>query len=138
MSAQVSSEVRVAVLRLARRLRSQRADTGLSIAFISALGTVERHGPITPGELAEREKVKPPSMTKILATLESEGYIERTAHPSDGRQSLIRVSPLGKEMLNDDRRRRDAWLSQRLAGLELHERETLREAAKIMERLASS
>lgn len=138
LNAQIASEVRVAVMRLARRLRNQRADTGLSIAFIAALGTIERHGPITPGELAALEKVTPPSMTKILATLESEGYVMREPHPSDGRQSLVTVSDSGRDMLDEDRRRRDAWLARRLESLTAEDRKTLHRAAEIMTRLNES
>lgn len=133
-----ASELRIAVMRLARRLRSQRAETGLSIGHIAALGSIERHEPITPGELAAHEKVQPPSMTRILATLEDQGFVTREPHPSDGRQSLLCVSAKGRAMLTDDRRRRDAWLALRLESLTPAERQVLHQAAAIMDRLAGS
>lgn len=133
-----TSELRIAVMRLARRLRSQRAETGLSIGHIAALGSIERHEPITPGELAAHEKVQPPSMTRILTTLEERGFVTREPHPTDGRQSLLYVSPTGRAMLSDDRRRRDAWLAQRLEALTPAELQTLQQAAAIMDRLAGS
>lgn len=138
VNAELASEVRLAVMRLARRLRNQRADTGLSIAFIAALGTIERNGSISPRDLADLEKISPPSMTKILATLESEGYIERSPHPTDGRQVLITTSELGRQMLSDDRKRRDAWLSQHMAALSPEERDVLRQAAVIIDRINAS
>ena len=125
-------------MRLARRLRSQRAETGLSIGHIAALGSIERHAPITPGELAAHEKVQPPSMTRILSTLEERDFVTREPHPTDGRQSVLHVSPAGRAMLADDRRRRDAWLAQRLDALSTDELQTLQQAAAIMDRLAGS
>ena len=133
-----ASELRIAVMRLARRLRSQRAETGLSIGHIAALGSIERHEPMTPGELAAHEKVQPPSMTRILSTLEDQGFVTREPHPSDGRQSLLYVSDKGRAMLTDDRRRRDAWLARRLESLSAAERQILHQAAAIMDRLAGS
>src|ERR1700712_6071677 len=134
----LASEVRITVMRLARRLRSQRALTGLSIGYIAALGWIDRNKPITARDLAAHEKVTPPSMTKIISTLEDHGLITREPHPSDGRQVLLRVSKQGKAMLAEDRRARDAWLAQRLAALTDDEQQILHEASLLMERLAGS
>src|SRR5688572_5650500 len=82
----LASALRVGVMRLTRRLRSQRADRTLTLSQLAALGTLERHGPMTPGELAAHEKVQPPSMTRVVATLESLGHVARAPHPTDGRQ----------------------------------------------------
>src|SRR5690242_18742366 len=108
--AALASELRTTVMRLARRLRNQRADTSLTLTQLATLGTLDRHGPLTPGELAAHERVQPPSMTRIVAGLETAGLVTRTDHPTDGRQVLVAVSPTGRELLRDDRRRRDAWL----------------------------
>ncbi len=132
----LASALRLSVMRLARRMRTQRADTSLTLSQLAALSTLERHGKLTPGELAEHEKVQPPSMTRLLATLETGGLITRTPHPTDGRQVLLSVTPAAKAILTEDRRRREAWLSQRLAALGPEDLATLREAASIMDRLA--
>ena len=133
----LSSALRLAVMRLARRLRSQRADTSLTMTQLSALNTVERHGPLTPGELAAYEKVQPPSMTRVIASLETVGLLERSRHPSDGRQVLVSVSRAGRDLLAENRRRSDVWLSDRLRGLSPADIETLRAAIGVLDRLAT-
>ena len=125
-------------MRLARRLRSQRADTSLSLSQIAALGTLGRHGPLTPGELAAHERVQPPSMTRVVAALELAGMVTRTDHPTDRRQVLVAVSPEGRALLRDDRRRRDAWLAQRMRDLDPADLEVLRQAARVLDRLADA
>ena len=134
----LASELRTTVMRLARRLRSQRADTSLSLSQIAALGTLDRHGPLTPGELAAHERVQPPSMTRVVAALEVAGMVTRTDHPTDRRQVLVAVSPEGRALLRDDRRRRDAWLAQRMRDLEPADLEVLRQAARVLDRLADA
>jgi DNA-binding MarR family transcriptional regulator len=133
---ELASLMRVSVMRLARRLRAERPDFGLSLTQIATLATVERHGPLTPRDIAGHEKVQPPSMTRILASLEERGLITRTPHPSDRRQHLVAITPAAKDLLREDRRRREAWLSVQLAGLTLEEREILRAAAPILDRIA--
>lgn len=134
-TAELASLLRVSVMRLARRLRAERPDYGLSLTQTATLATVERHGPLTPREIADHEKVQPPSMTRILAGLEERGLITRIPHPSDGRQQLVSVTSEAKELLREDRRRREAWLAVQLAQLTLEEREILRAAAPIIERI---
>ncbi len=134
----VASALRLAVMRLARRLRGERSDSSLSISQIAALSTLERSGPLTPRELAAAERVQPPSMTRIAASLETAGLITRTDHPSDGRQVLLAASPDGAALVREDRRRRDAWLAQRLHGLPAEDLDVLRRAAVVLERLAAS
>jgi DNA-binding MarR family transcriptional regulator len=125
-------------MRLARRLRGERSDTSLTISQIAALSTLERTGPLTPSELAAAERVQPPSMTRIAASLEAAGLVTRTDHPSDGRQVLLAASPEGAAIVREDRRRRDAWLAQRLRDLPREDLEVLRRAAVVLERLAAS
>jgi DNA-binding MarR family transcriptional regulator len=134
----LASALRLAVMRLARRMRSERADTSLTLTQLAALATVERHGPLTPRELAAAERVQPPSMTRIAASLEAEGLLTRTDHPTDGRQVLLAISPAGTALLREDRRRREAWLAQRLRELEPEDREVLRRAAAVLDRLAGA
>jgi DNA-binding MarR family transcriptional regulator len=134
-TAELASSMRVSVMRLSRRLRAERLDSSLSVTQIAALGTLERHGPLTPRELADHEKVQPPSMTRVLASLEERGLIERTPHETDGRQHLVSLTKPARDLLREDRRRREAWLAQRLAELTQDERDVLRAAAPIIERL---
>ena len=134
----LASSLRLAVMRLARRMRAERADSSLTLSQLAALATLDRHGPLTPTELAGHEKVQPPSMTRLAASLEVAGLVTRTAHPSDGRQVLLAVSPEGAALLREDRRRREAWLAQRLRELDPDERAVLHKAAAILARLGSS
>ena len=134
----LASTLRLGVMRLARRMRAQRADTMLTLSQLAALATLDRHGALSPGELAAHEKISPPSMTRLLAVLESAGLVVRTAHPTDRRQVMLAVSAEGLALLKEDRRRRDVWLAQRLQDLEPEELAVLQRAAGILDRLASS
>ena len=134
----LASSLRLAVMRLARRMRSERADSSLTLSQLAALATLERHGPMTPRELAAAERVRPPSLTRLSASLEAEGLVTRTDHPTDGRQVLLAVTDAGVALLREDRRRRDAWLAQRLLELDADDRDVLRRAARLLDRLASS
>jgi len=131
---QLASHLRVAVARTARRLR-QESGTGLSPSLTAALATVERHGPLTPSELAARERVRRPSITRIAARLEELGLVARAADPGDRRSSLISVTPAGRELLAASATRKDAFLSQRLEALGLEDRATLERAAELLEGL---
>ncbi len=134
-TAELASTLRVSVMRLGRRLRAERVVTDLSLTQMAALGTLDRHGPLTPRELAEHEKVQPPSMTRVLAGLEERGLILRTPHETDGRQHLVSLTAEAHALLKEDRRRRDAWLARQLAELTQEERDVLRAAAPVIERL---
>jgi len=135
-TAELASIMRVSVMRLSRRLRVEWSDVGLTLTQIATLGTLDRSGPLTPRELAEHEKVQPPSMTRVLASLEELGLIDRTPHESDGRQHLVSLTINARALLKEDRRRREAWLAQRLAELTTSERDLLRAAAPLLERLS--
>ena len=137
-TAELASTLRVSVMRLTRRLRAERSDDGLSLTQLATLGTLERHGPLTPRELAAHEKVQPPSMTRILAGLEDRGLIERTPHDTDGRQHVVTLTRAARNLIRDDRRRREAWLARRLAELSPEDREVLRAAAAVMDRLTEA
>ena len=125
----------MAVMRLARRLRQERTEEAYTPSQLSALATLDRCGPLGPGELAAKERVQPPSMTRVVAALEAAGLATRTAHPDDGRQAVLSVTAAGRKLLAADRRRRDAWLARRLADLTPDEIETLRAAAPVLEKL---
>jgi DNA-binding MarR family transcriptional regulator len=128
----LASHLRIAVARTARRLR-QESGTGLSPTLTAALATVERHGPLTPSELAARERVQRPTVTRILSTLDELGLIARAADPGDRRSSLVTVTPAGRALLAAARTRKDAFLSERLDALDAEDRATLERAAALLE-----
>ncbi|HET7357121.1 MAG TPA: MarR family transcriptional regulator [Nocardioidaceae bacterium] len=133
----LAAALRVSVARLNRRLRSERdPDNELSIGQLSVLGALFRNGACSIGELAAQERVQPPSMTRTVNCLEEAGYVERRAHETDRRQVVVALADKGAETLAADRKRRDAWLAQRLRDLTPEERSVLRHAAPIIERLA--
>jgi DNA-binding MarR family transcriptional regulator len=133
----LAGDLRIAVMRLARRLRNERADVDLTLTQLSALAALDRCGPTTPGHLASVERVQPPSMTRVLAGLHDRGLIERTPHPTDGRQVLVSATEEAKILLQADRRRREAWLAQRLATLDAAERRAVRDVLPILQSLAA-
>lgn len=135
---ELASVLRLAVMRLGRRLRRERSDDSLTPSQLAVLGTLERHGALTPRELAEHEKIQPPSMTRILANLQALGLVERATRPADRRQVLVSLTPAAQQMVLEDRRRRDAWLARQLRELTPDERQTLRVTAEILGRLARS
>jgi DNA-binding MarR family transcriptional regulator len=128
--------LRVGVMRLARRLRLERSGSDLTLTQLSALGTLFRYGDLTIGELAAIEKVKPPSMTRTVNALQEAGLVTRAAHESDGRQVVVGLTDAARAVLDEDRRRRDAWLALHLADLEPSERELLRAVAPLLDRMA--
>jgi len=139
----LATAMRISVSRLARRLRVERlglggTETVLSDIQLAALAALERHESMTPGELAEHEKVQPPSMTRVIAVLEERGLVRRAAHPTDRRQVVLTVTPEGRDLVQRVRRRREAWLAQRLQELTAEEREVLQAAAPILEKISQS
>src|SRR5437764_11831153 len=124
----LASTLRLAVVRLNRRMRAQRVDRSITISQLAAMSTLDFHGPLTPGELAAHEKVQPPSMTRVLAGLEEMGLVARRPHPTDGRQVIVELTPAGQQLCRDEVRMREAWLSRRVAELDAEDREVLRRA----------
>jgi DNA-binding MarR family transcriptional regulator len=134
--AALATEVRDGIVRLNRRLRQVRPLGEVTQSQISALTSLELAGALTPRELAEAERVQPPTMTKIIARLEERGLVQRTPHPTDGRQVILSATPAGRAVFAEHRRARDEWLTRRLAACSAEERETLRVAAEILNRIA--
>lgn len=135
----LASAMRLSVFRLVRRLRSERdPDNELSIGQLSVLGDLLREGEASVGELARRQMVQPPTMTRAVNDLEAAGYVTRRACEDDGRRALISISAKGAETLAADRKRRDAWLARELRNLTPEERDALRIAAPLIERLANA
>ncbi len=139
VSPALASSLRVAIARVGRRLRQERLDgSSVSLGQIGVIARLYVDGDATIGALAESEGVRPPSMTRTIASLEALGLAERRPHPSDGRQVLVTLTPAGKDVLMADRRRRDAWLARALSELTPDERAVLAAAAPLLERLAGS
>lgn len=131
-NARLASDLSLAVVRLARQLRFRRPDSPVSLSQLSALASLAKEGPMTPGALAVRERVRPPSMTRVIASLADLGFVNRAAHPDDGRQVLVSASQSGLDLIEAERRASREWLQQRLAELTPDERETLLQAADLM------
>jgi DNA-binding MarR family transcriptional regulator len=135
-----AAKVRMAIVRISRRLRQEAAteETGLTPTSTSALASIDRHGPLTPSELARIERVKRPTMTRTLGHLEKLGLVERTPDPADGRSSLVAVNADGRDRLRRLRRRKNAYLARRMRDLPAADVETLERAAEILDRMRES
>ena len=136
-TAALAHDLRLAVMRFSRRLRNQRVDTSVTLTHLAALSTLKRHGPMSPGELASHERVQPPSMNRVVVALEGMGLVTRTPHPTDGRQVVLSLTPAAETLLADEARAREAWLSGQLQQLTPAERDVLREAAVLVDKLAA-
>lgn len=141
----LAEELRISIARLSRRLRTLRPSAAgeggpspLSLTQFAALAAIERHGSMTPRELADHEKVQPPSMTRVIAHLEERGLVARSPHPTDGRQVVLNATEEGAALLAAERRRKEAWLALRLGELTDKEREILRRAAPVIDKLSRS
>jgi DNA-binding MarR family transcriptional regulator len=132
--ADLAVRLRLVIVRTARRLR-QEAGEGLSPSQAAALATIDRHGPLTPSELAGRERIQRPTATRLIARLEETGLVDRTQDPADRRSFVVALTPAGRELLARVRVRKDAYLARRLRDLDADERATLDRAAAILERV---
>jgi DNA-binding MarR family transcriptional regulator len=133
-----AARLRMAIVRTARRLRQEAAGaerTELSPTAASALATVERHGPLTPSELAEIERIKRPTATRTLRLLSEGGLVDRAPDPADGRSALVSVNAVGRERLRRLRGRKNAYLARRMRDLPDGDVEALERAATILEGL---
>ncbi|MFG1713448.1 MarR family winged helix-turn-helix transcriptional regulator [Micromonospora sp. NPDC049203] len=134
--AQLAPQLRDAITRLNRRVRQARPVGDLTVTQLSALTSLKLAGALTPRELADVERVQPPTMTKIVAKLEERGLVQRTPHPTDGRQVILAATEGGRAVLDQFERARNEWLATRLAALTEDERDTLRRAAEILQGIA--
>ena len=130
----LAHRLRPVIARLGRRLR-QEAGGELSPSQSAALTTVSCHGPLTPSELAARERIQRPTATRVLARLEEAGLLERAEDPTDRRSSLVSATPAGRALLAAQRERKDAFLARRLDRLDPSELAVLDRAADILERV---
>jgi DNA-binding MarR family transcriptional regulator len=134
----LSTALRIAVARLSRRLRAEKEDDELSDSQTAILAYLVREGSGTIGRLSEYERVTPPSLNRTVYRLEEAGYVERTADQADGRKVVVVPTERGVELVAETRRRRDAWLHQRLRTLSPEQRAILAQAADIIRGLAES
>jgi len=132
-----ASELRIATFRLARRMRTQRAVDSMSDGQFAVLAGLFVHGPHTLGDLADRERVSAPSMNRTVNCLQDAGYVRRSADESDGRKVVISLTDEGVAVVDETARRRDAWVEEALADLTPQERQTISDAAKIMQRMVA-
>jgi DNA-binding MarR family transcriptional regulator len=132
-----AAQLRTAIVRTSRRLRQEAAaeTSGLTPTSVAALATIERHGPMTPSEIAAIERVKRPTITRTLGCLEREALIDRSPDPTDKRSALVSVNGAGRERLRRLRKRKNAYLARRMRDLSDEEVETLERAAEILERM---
>ena len=132
--AELASRLRIGVTRLARRLRRE-ADVNVTPTLLSAIATVEQHGPLTAGDLAAHEQVRKPTATRLIGALLAKDLVERTADLSDGRIVWLKLSPEGRRVLHRARRRKDEFLARRMKRLSPEDQSTLARAIGILERL---
>jgi DNA-binding MarR family transcriptional regulator len=133
---EIASRLRLSATRLARRLR-QESGAGLSPSQLSALAVIANHGPMTLGALAEQERVAPPSITKVVTKLESDGLVARRPCPDDRRVCWVEVSPEGAALLEESRRRKTAWLTARITELDPDRQRRLADALDVLDELTS-
>ena len=131
---EIAARLRLSATRLARRLR-QESGAGLSPSQQSALAVIANHGPLTLGALAEHERVAPPSITKVVSKLESDGLVVRTPDPGDRRVCRVAISPEGAALLEESRRRKTAWLTARIGELDPDRQRRLADALDVLDEL---
>lgn len=133
----LAGELRVALAKSTRRIRSRRGAADLPDPQFNVLAILLREGPLTPGALAEAEHVQPPSMTRTVNALVGLGFVAKSEHPTDGRQVVVSLTDAGEAEVRETRRRRDAWLADQLKTLTPDERRTLAQAAVLLRRIAA-
>ena len=133
----LASDLAIAVVRLTRHLRGRRSASPVSLTQLSALATLNSEGPMTPGAIAARERVQPPSMTRVIASLADLGLVEREPHPTDGRQVIVTLSQSGTDVVVDAANAREEWLRVQLKRLDDDQMATLRDAIGIIEAIVA-
>jgi len=131
----LAADLSLAVVRLTRHLRGRRTDAQISLTQLSALATLSRDGSMTPGALAARERVQPPSMTRVIASLSELHLVKRDPHPTDGRQVIVSLSESGQALMEDEASAREAWMTEQLSGLTGAQLDVLRQAVGIMKQI---
>lgn len=132
---EVAARLRLSATRLHRRLRRHAGDA-LTPSQTSALAAIDVHGPLTLGALADHEGVSAPSVTKVLAILEDDGLVQRAPDPADRRVNYVSVTPKGAALVEESRRRKTAWLTERVRELDADQRRALAEALDVLDALS--
>lgn len=135
-TAPLAAELRSTVIRLARAFRHQQTRDDLTISQLSVLWLLRTHASLSAGELAQRERVRPPSMTRIIDALEQEDMVRRTANPSDGRKVLVLLTDAGRDRADLEAAARENWLAQQLIGCTPAERAAVAAALVVLNRIA--
>lgn len=130
-------QLRLAVVRLERRLRKSSPTDGVTPSQYSALSLLGRHGPLRLGELARREHISKSTVTRLVAGLERAGLVLRTEDDTDARSALVDLSRPGRDLLSAMTRGSNDYLHARLATLDAHDRDRLADAVEILTRLAA-
>ena len=130
----LAARLRLSATRLSRRLRSE-AHLGISPSLLSSLAVVHLHGPLTLGELAEREGLAKPTITKVIGRLEEQGLVDRRTDQADRRVCRVEATEAGEALLAESRERKDAWLAARLAGFDEAQRARLAAAVEVLDEL---
>ena len=138
MTQALNDDLRIALMRLVRRMRLERADGDISDGQLSVLFVLWKEGPQTLGSLSEHERVSPPSMNRTVNALVDANLVTRNSSPDDGRKVLIEATDAGLEIAKETKRRRAVWFAQRLDALPREQRDTLAAAAPILRELADS
>ncbi|ACZ22978.1 transcriptional regulator [Sanguibacter keddieii DSM 10542] len=133
----LGGQLRVALTRISRRLRNQRGEADLPEGQFAVLTTIYKHGPMTPGALADHEHIRPPSMTRTVNALAELGLVTKVGHETDKRLVLVELTTTGRDEVRETRRRREAWLTKNLGQLTPEERQTLAAASELLVRIAS-
>ncbi len=135
----LASELRSSILRLSRQIRWQRSEEAeVTANQLGVLAALCNRGPLTIGELAVHERVKPPSMTRIVSNMEAGGLVRRAPHETDKRVVVVELTDAAVALMAENRRRRTEWMQTKLKNLTPEERDILRKAAPVLEKLASS
>jgi DNA-binding MarR family transcriptional regulator len=134
----LSGELRVALGQASRRIRQQRGEAGLTDPQYNVLLWLTKKGPLTPGQLADIERIQPPSMTRTVNALAELGLVQKAEHPTDGRQVVVSLTDAGVAEVAETRRRRDLWLTERLQEMTAAERQVLTDAVELLRRIAQS
>lgn len=137
MDAGQEEQLRILIQRVSRRIRVERG-ANVSDSHLGVLGWLHREGPTTPGELAVRERVSPPSMNRTLNALAEAGRVRRDPSPDDARKVIVSITAEGEALIAETKRLRSAWFHDRLAELETADRDALQEVLPVLRRLADS
>jgi len=133
---ELARTLREAIQRLNRRVRQTRPVGDLTFSQLSALTSLQLAGALTPRELADTERVQPPTMTKIVGKLEERGLVVRTPHPTDGRQVILSPTEQGNAVYAEFEQTRNEWLARQLAALGPDDRDVLARAAEILRQVS--